>query len=301
MVQVRRLHSLKGHSDAIYALATNETGNVVFSGSADGMVVMWDLDSPSDGKLIAKLPHSVFALHVLPLDNLLVAGHNFEGIHLLDYSSGKEVASLPLGHAHVFDLKSFEDDLWVALGDGTVTVVDMAHWRIKTKINHSEKSARSLAINAAENEIAVAYSDNFVRVFDASNYSLKQAWRAHDNSVFALRYDPRGRFLLSGSRDAHLKVWEAAGRYQLVQDIVAHMYTINHIDFSPDGKHFVTCSRDKTIKVWDGEVFKLLKVIDKDRYAGHANSVNKVAWTSFNDQLIGVSDDRTLSVWEIFF
>jgi WD40 repeat protein len=58
---------------------------------------------------------------------------------------------------------------------------------------------------------------------------------------------------------------------------------------------------DKSIKVWDAEEYKLLKVIDKSRHAGHGTSVNKLLWTPFNDQLISASDDRTLSVWQIIF
>ena len=31
--------------------------------------------------------------------------------------------------------------------------------------------------------------------------------------------------------------------------------------------------------------FKLLKVIDKSRHAGHGTSVNKLLWTDYQDQL----------------
>jgi WD40 repeat protein len=44
---------------------------------------------------------------------------------------------------------------------------------------------------------------------------------------------------------------------------------------------------------------QLLKVIDKARHAGHGTSVNKLWWSSFNNQLISASDDRSISVWEI--
>jgi WD40 repeat protein len=48
-------------------------------------------------------------------------------------------------------------------------------------------------------------------------------------------------------------------------------------------------------------VFKLLKVIDKSRHAGHATSVNKVLWTDHQDQIVSCSDDRKISVWELKF
>ena len=84
-------------------------------------------------------------------------------------------------------------------------------------------------------------------------------------------------------------------------EVVAHLYAINHIAFSPDGLHFVTGSMDKSIKVWNTKEMKLIKVIDKARHAGHGTSVNKLLWTSFDNQLISASDDRTLSVWKLEF
>jgi WD40 repeat protein len=58
---------------------------------------------------------------------------------------------------------------------------------------------------------------------------------------------------------------------------------------------------DKSIKVWDAQNLRLLKVIDKGRHAGHGTSVNKLLWTSFNNQLLSASDDRTISAWDLLF
>jgi WD40 repeat protein len=77
------------------------------------------------------------------------------------------------------------------------------------------------------------------------------------------------------------------------------MYAINNISYRPDGKYFATCSMDKSIKIWDASTFRLLKVIDKSRHAGHATSVNKLLWTAYEDQLVSASDDHTLSIWNI--
>ena len=58
---------------------------------------------------------------------------------------------------------------------------------------------------------------------------------------------------------------------------------------------------DKSVKIWDAETFKLLKVIDRARHAGHGTSVNKLLWTQFDNQIISGSDDRTISVWKLEF
>jgi len=95
--------------------------------------------------------------------------------------------------------------------------------------------------------------------------------------------------------------WDVKDNYSLIELVVGHIYTINDSSFSPDGKHFVTCSMDKTVKVWDAATLKLLKVIDKARHAGHGTSVNKVFWSSFNNQVISCGDDHTISIWNISF
>jgi WD40 repeat protein len=158
-----------------------------------------------------------------------------------------------------------------------------------------------MAIHPARGEFAVGYSDHHIRVFDLGTYELKYDYKAHENSIFTLRYTPDGNFLLSGSRDARLKAWDVNASYSRAAEVVAHMYAINHIEFSPDNKHFVTCSLDKSIKVWDAAELRLLKVIDKARHAGHGTSVNKLLWTSFQNQLLSASDDRSVSNWRIKF
>ncbi|MFM8834779.1 MAG: WD40 repeat domain-containing protein, partial [Cytophagales bacterium] len=52
------------------------------------------------------------------------------------------------------------------------------------------------------------------------------------------------------------------------------------------------------IKIWDANTLQLLKVIDKARHAGHGTSVNKLWWSSHQQQLVSASDDRSISVWE---
>src|SRR5690606_6380967 len=298
-LQLPRLTSLKVHRDAIYTLHAADTPQYFFSAAGDGMVVRWNLDDPENGELIARLPNSVYAMHYLPADDLLVVGHNYEGIHLLDWRNKREQGSLKLSAAAVFDIQSADDHLVVGTGDGTVYKIDRG-LRVVRQVKSSEKSARTIAINPNTGEIAVGFSDNYIRVFDR-DLGLIREWSAHLNSVFTLRYTPDYRLLLSGSRDARLKAWDAADEYRQAGEVIAHMYAINHIDFSPDGKHFVTCSMDKSIKVWHADALNRLKVSDRSRHAGHATSVNKVLWTSHRDQLLSASDDRSISVWQIIF
>jgi len=300
-VQVKKIHTLTGHRDCVYSLQSSHSANLFFSAAGDGIVVLWDLKNLEQGQLIARLPNSIYALHHLKVSDLLVVGHNYDGIHLIDWKEKKELRSLQLSSAAIFDIQSLGNHLFIASGDGTVTVVDLEAWVIRKRIQLSTKSARSLSVNPVLGELAIAYSDHSIRIVGLEDLKVKYDWVAHHNSVFTVGYTHDFRTLLSGSRDARLKAWDAGNQYTQEGEVVAHLYAINHIAFSQDGKYFVTCSLDKSIKVWEAGSLKLLKVIDKTRHAGHGTSVNKLLWTSFDNQLVSGSDDRTINVWDVFF
>ncbi|MGB3463818.1 MAG: WD40 repeat domain-containing protein [Cyclobacteriaceae bacterium] len=299
-VTVSKLHTLTGHKDSIYTL-TGIDGKHFLSGSGDGMAVIWDLETPGTGHLLAKVPASIYALKYHPYRKQVLLGQNFEGIHYIDIASKKEIKTLKLNNSAIFDLQYFGNTIIAATGSGIVFLIDWESNTIVHKINMSDKSARTIAINYHKEEFAVGYSDHSIRIFNWNNYQLKKEIKSHKNSVFTLKYSPDEKFLLSAGRDAQVKIWDAEEAYQQVESIVAHMYAINDLHFSPNGKHFVTCSMDKSIKVWDAETFRLLKVIDKARHAGHGTSVNKVYWSAYGDQMVSCSDDRTISVWDIKF
>jgi WD40 repeat protein len=300
-IQVEKLHTFKGHNDCVYTLEESSIDTQFFSGAGDGMVVKWDLTMPDAGELIAKLPNSVYALHHHIESNLLVAGNNYSGIHVLDWQKKIEVGSLQLTDAAIFEIKSIDNILLVGTGNGILVTVNLKTLKVLDRVQLSEKSIRSIAINKRYNEVSIGYSDNFIRVLHLADLSLKYSFQAHTNSVFTLQYTADNKYLISGSRDAHLKLWDAAGGYTLVNEVAAHLFAINTIAKSPNGKYFVTGSMDKSIKVWTSEDQQLLKVIDRSRHAGHGTSVNKLLWLPYGNQLISASDDRTISVWNIIF
>ena len=298
-IEVNKLQTLTGHNDCIYALTEGCDPRFFYTGAGDGMVVEWDLDHPKDGKLIARLPHSVYALTTDPIRNLLFIGHNFEGIHVIDLNEGKKAWSLKLTDQSIFDIKIFGDEAYIGTGDGVLIVVDINSKTVKKHIKLSDKSIRVMSLAKDRRHLALGLSDNTVKILDLSdNFRPIANLTGHTNSVFALSYSPDESMLVSAGRDAQLKFWQAES-YSLEENFVAHMYAINYLYFKEDGNLLVTCSMDKSIKIWDVGEKKLRKVIDKARNAGHGTSINKVIWSSYQGNVISVSDDRTISIWQI--
>lgn len=298
VLAITKRTTISGHKDCIYTLEHAPGEGRFFSAGADGLLAEWQIDHPEEGRLLAKADTSIYALKYLAAEQLLVIGQNFDGIRVINLATRKEQGSLKLGKTAIFSIEAYEGKLFVGCGDGRLIVVELASLRILHQQQASDKSLRSLQLFPEQNEIAAAFSDNTIKIFNLNNYQRKQVIEAHKNSVFALTYSPDYQYLLSGSRDAHLKVWRSADGYQQANSIVAHMYAINHIAYSPSGRYFASCSMDKSVKLWDAAEFRLLKVLDRARYAGHGTSVNRLLWAEEN-VLISASDDRTISIWDI--
>jgi WD40 repeat protein len=288
-IQVTKTATLTGHRDCVYTLEQSDQPAVFYSASGDGQVAAWNLNNPDNGELLAKVSTSVYALRYLPGTHLLLVGHNHHGLQVIDIAEKTVKKAVPLPGGAFFDIafSAVNQQIYIGSADGSLFILNAQDFSIKNIWRYAAKSLRSIAINENQDEVALGYSDNMIA--------------AHANSVFTVAYSPDGRYLLSGSRDAHLKVWDAAQNYEEVTSIIAHLFTINHITFSPNGQYFATCSMDKSVKVWDAKTFRLLKVIDKARHAGHGTSVNKLFWSAHHNSLVSCSDDRTISVWDLKF
>jgi WD40 repeat protein len=298
-IEVEKVATLTGHRDCIYTLEKGNKG-VIYSAGGDGLVAEWNLnqENPDQGQLVARVENSVYALCFVPEKGQLLVGQNFKGIHLIDVVNKKELTSAAITSSGIFDIKVTGDLILTATGDGTIVVMSLNDLSTITRLKVSEASVRCIAVNRYRNEFAAGCSDNYIRVFSLENFNLVKEIHAHSNSVFSVIYSSEGRQLLSAGRDAHLTVWDADDKYNKLQSIVAHMYAVNHIAFREDGRYFATGSMDKSVKIWSAEQYRLLKVIDKARHAGHGTSVNKVLWNGL-DQVISCSDDRTISIWKI--
>jgi len=298
---VQKVATLAGHRDAVYGL-TGGSESTIYSSSADGMVVAWDAAQPErDGELLARVQNSVYALRHLPGLNLLVLGHNFQGIQAIDLA-GKQLAyATALPPVAIFEMVYSESRqrLYVGLGDGTLAVLAGPDFRLEKLLRLATKSLRTLALHEERAELAVGSSDMLTRILDLDTLAVKLTLGESTNSVFSVAYSPDGRRLLTAGRDAQIRQWDVAAGYALAGTVPAHMYTINHLAFSPDGRFLASCSLDKSIKLWDAGSLELLRVLDRARHAGHGTSVNRLVWPGAENRLVSCSDDRSLAVWEI--
>ena len=85
--------------------------------------------------------------------------------------------------------------------------------------------------------------------------------RGHYAAVKAVAFTPDGKYLLTGSRDKSIKLWDfESGRE--VRSYLGHKSTVNDIDITSDGKYFVSSSADRTAKYWEISTGKLIRSFD---------------------------------------
>ena len=291
-----RLHTCTGHKAALYALAPGRTERHFLSAGGDGWIVEWDIDAPESGTLLAAVETQVFSLCALPERDLVVAGNMNGGVHWIRYHEPEQTRNILHHQKGVYDILAMGSRLLTAGGEGILTVWDIEPARALESYHLSNQALRCIAYNEARSELAVGASDGSIYLLDSHSLALRQVLTgAHKPSVFTVAYAPDGRYLLSGGRDAMLRVWDVEDDFRLVSEQAAHWYTLNHIVFSPDGAFFATASRDKTLKIWDSATFTLLKVVDTIRDGGHINSVNRLLWLP--ECLVSASDDRSAILW----
>lgn len=299
-VTVTKKIQLTGHGASVFALTKGLDERHFLSGAGDGWVVEWNLDNPDPGRLIAKIEGQVFSLHSPKGAQILVAGDMNGGVHFIDLEYPERTKNIAHHQKGVFDFVQNGDWIFSAGGEGKLTKWSLAERRSVESLHLTNRSLRCLDFCESRNEIAVGASDFAIYLLDADTLEIKKSIpTAHDNSVFAVRFSPDDKYLLSGGRDAHLKVWDLDNNLACISSQPAHMYAINSIVFSPDGRFFATASRDRTIKIWDATTFELLKVLDTVRDGCHVNSVNNLLWLPHQNSLISCSDDRTIIIWEV--
>lgn len=285
-----------GHRSALYSLAPGHTPGHFLSAGGDGWVTEWNLADPETGKVVVNVETQLFSVAVSPPEwpeKCILAGTMAGGLHWVDQNHPESGRNILHHQKGLFDILWLGNEVFTAGGDGAVSRWDAAGRKVIESFQISNRPVRSLAYSPQHDILAAGASDGNIYWLKRSDFTLIRTDKAHDIAVFTVCWSPDGQYLLSGGRDAHLKIWSADGAN--VSSQPAHWFTINHIVFSPDGAFFATASRDKTIKIWDSKTFVLIKVLETIRDRGHINSVNRLLWE--NEYLISCSDDRTIILW----
>ena len=127
-------------------------------------------------------------------------------------------------------------------------------------------------------------------------YAEKSAvLEGHTSLVESVSFSPDGRYIVSGSYDNTIRIWDVSTGVEVRPALEGHTGSVNSVSFSPDGRYIVSGSNDNTIRIWDVstgvEVHPALE--------GHTSFVESVSFSPDGRYIVSGSYDRTIRIWDV--
>lgn len=296
-MNITKIHQLTAHSAALYALAPGNKSHTLFSAGADRVVAEWDLILGETIPFAIRTEASVYSL--LHINSQLVIGTSNGSMHVIDLITKNEVRHLKLHDKALFDLfvDSAHERVYASCADGSVSVWNTADWSLLWHLKLTTKKIRRVAQNKDATLTAIACGDGRCVVLENKSHSIVFEFDAHEESCNSVAFLPSGD-LITGGKDAHIRLWNGNDGFRMVKEIPAHNYAIYDILVNESKQRIATASRDKTIKVWDFDFNEKPIRLDRAKMGGHLNSVNRLLAINDN-RFASCSDDRSIIIWQI--
>ncbi|MBE9143597.1 hypothetical protein [Planktothrix mougeotii] len=115
----------------------------------------------------------------------------------------------------------------------------------------------------------------------------------HTDEILALEVTPDSQWLISGSEDHTIKVWDIATG-QEIYTLTGHTGSVLTLVLTSDGKQVISGSADHTIKVWSLETGQEIYTL-----RGHQGIIPTLALSSDGKILYSGSEDKTVKLWSL--
>jgi WD40 repeat protein len=294
-MEFKKTNEIRQHSMAIYAIA-HWKENLIFSGGADCLVVLWDIDTGEQEPFTIKTSHPVYSLCIIDATYLSI-GLNNGDLHIIHIALKKEIKFFKSHNTAIYKQLFIQQSNQLITGDaeGNISIWDTESWKLRLSIPLLCGKVRAITKSNDEKLIAIGGQDGVVRIFETNFFNETNQFYAHKEGVNSLAFIPiNSNQIISGGKDGYLRLWNISTSEKL-NAIPAHNYAIYNITLSPCGLFFSTASRDKSIKIWDINTLSVLQKLDA-KQKGHSHSVNDLLW--FDEQLISCGDDRRIITWK---
>ncbi|XP_036441809.1 striatin isoform X2 [Colossoma macropomum] len=216
--------ALCGHTDAVWGLVYSSAHHRLLSCSADGTVRLWNAADTSPA--------------------LAVFNENKElgipsSVDLVCSEPAHMVTAFSNGRMGIFNMETRQ--LVLELESQTAGEPDAPH-QINKVLSHP---TLPITITAQE--------DRHIRFFDNNTGKLIHSMVAHLDAVTSLAVDPNGLYLMSGSHDCSIRLWNMESK-TCIQEFTAHRKkfdeSINDVAFHPTKCYIGSAGADALAKVF---------------------------------------------------
>jgi WD40 repeat protein/predicted Ser/Thr protein kinase len=314
--------TLRGHTACVAALAFSPDGQRLASASLDlgileryrhpdrpppprGEVILWDVTS---GKELRRL--GGFACVSFSPDGKAVATGG-SAPKVWDAATGEERFAPPGGTGRVSRIAFGPDGkllAWSSRGElardaagkltsPTVTTVwDVAARREVFRLPDVGE-VTDLAFHPDGKRLAVAGTDQLLRVWDVTTGRAVLTIAGHADAVDGLAFSRDGKRLATGGLDQAVKVWDADTGREVLR-LPGHAGQVHGVAFGQAGAGpavvLASASGDGTFKIWD------LFAANPRSFEGHTEGVACVRFSPGGNRLASASpDEQAVRVWDV--
>ena len=291
---------LSGHSNMIVSLGWSHDGKNIVSSSYDTTAKLYDVYSGKCLRTFSGKTDNLTGIAISNDGNFVVTGSEGKRVNIWNTRTGVLEQSLEqLAKVHSVAISS--DNTLIASGS---LAPDIKIWNIKTGEEHEllrghRGSIFDIAFNPLSNgkQLASASSDGTIRIWDIDTGRTLSILSEHSGPIRTLEYSNNGMFLVSGSLDGIIIIWEyvSSGYYRL-KHTLRHGDPVTSVTISPDNRKIISTSSIGTAFIWD---INLGRRIDTLSSGTNINIIYSVTFSPDNKYIIAFTGTGLIIRYEL--
>ena len=289
--------TLKGHSEAVYAVAFAPDGKAVVTGSGDRSVRVWDSATGKEIKSFggaAGHQNLVLSVSISKDGSLIASGGSDNTAKIWDFPSSSPLRAIAKSEG-ASNLAVSPDGTKVASGDkdGHVKIWNVADGKELFRLDGHKGAITGLAFSGNGQLLVSCGSDKTLRFWNPANGQAIAVTGAHSAAVRGIAFHPNSNAVYSAGADGGVKFWTLPPVASKPLG-APHGDAVTALALSGDGAQVVSAGADKSVRLTNTANGQLIR-----DFKGAAAGVESVA-VSPNGALIAANTaDRRLLVWQV--